>query len=273
MEFPSHDFSGPRLVPLPDLVQSRDEILQEIEVITSSSLTYQVANSLLNKRFADQLTATRKSEPDIDAIAELFSKNLRVSHEPSDRLALTIRYSHANPEVALKVVNSVAQNYIDYNRQIRFEEYMREVETLRGLADSQRKKVKAARAKIDQLKKQNEKRPFSDDMEIRERLNELIADRRTFEARMSDLKDSRTAEYMDAEKTHSELESEIAELEALLVGKHQSLVELNTLKRDLDIQNSALRVYEEHLSSYRAIVGPFNPRYPRVRISREVSVE
>lgn len=135
-------------------IKSNEDFLTQMRIIESGSIVQRVADRLTDselRRFmapyeSDYVSLFEKRTPE-----EILAQNRKV--EPIRMtLVVAIFYHHPDPEIAARIANYFAEEYIHYNTNLRIEGSMRAVEDLKGRAEQQRAKVEELELQIAEFK-------------------------------------------------------------------------------------------------------------------------
>jgi capsular exopolysaccharide synthesis family protein len=185
-----------------------------------------------------------------NAVLGAFKSNLRVMLEPNTRI-IDIHYKNPNKELAARVVNTLANTYIEQNFKTRFESTMQASDWLsRQLVDLQMK-VETSQEKLVKYQKDHQILGIDDKQNITtDKLDELNKELTAAESeRMQKESVYRLAEAGDSESAA-----------AVAAGAAQSKTSENSsvLLEKLQEQKSEIKIQIAQLSTQ------FGPAYPKV---------
>jgi succinoglycan biosynthesis transport protein ExoP len=121
-------------------VNSAEDLNTQVNILKSSTIIQRVAGRLTGndlRAFLAPYERTGRNPPSAEGVLE---KNRDVVPERLS-LIIAIEYRHPNREMAAKVANLFADEYIAYNAHVQSDESIKAVDELSGRADEQRKKV------------------------------------------------------------------------------------------------------------------------------------
>jgi capsular exopolysaccharide synthesis family protein len=238
----------------------------EVRILKSDLLALQVISQLnLDKlpefggngiKSSSSLELTTDAlQPDsarASALLGAFKGNLRVLLEPNTRI-IDIHYRSPNKELAARVVNAVANTYIEQNFKTRFESTMQASDWLsRQLVDLQMK-VETSQEKLVKYQKEHQILGIDDKQNITtEKLDELNRELTAAEsARMEKESVYRLAESGDTDSAAS-----IAA--GMANGEGKSFVATSALLDKLQAQKADLKIQAAQLNTQ------FGPAYPKI---------
>src|SRR6266498_1762190 len=265
------DKPDPMLTSIRDGNNSMDyydptDLETEVRVLRSDLLSLQVISQLNLDRMPEfgghgrqspsalELT-TDALQPDSEranALLGAFKGNLRVLLEPNTRI-IDIHFRSPNKELAARVVNAVANTYIEQNFKTRFESTMQASDWLsRQLVDLQMK-VETSQEKLVKYQKEHQILGTDDKQNITTaKLDELNKELTTAESmRMEKESLYRLAESGDAESAAS-VAAGLGQSEGKAsIATSQLLDKLQAQKADLRVQAAQLNTQ-------------FGPAYPKI---------
>lgn len=238
----------------------------EVRILKSDLLALQVISQLnLDKlpefggngiKSSSSLELTTDAlQPDsarASALLGAFKGNLRVLLEPNTRI-IDIHYRSPNKELAARVVNAVANTYIEQNFKTRFESTMQASDWLsRQLVDLQMK-VETSQEKLVKYQKEHQILGIDDKQNITtEKLDELNKELTAAEsARMEKESVYRLAESGDTDSAAS-----IAA--GMANGEGKAFVATSGLLDKLQAQKADLKIQAAQLNTQ------FGPAYPKI---------
>ena len=186
------------------------------------------------------------------ALLGAFKGNLRVLLEPNTRI-IDIHYRSPNKELAARIVNAVANTYIEQNFKTRFESTMQASDWLsRQLVDLQMK-VETSQEKLVRYQKQHQILGIDDKQNITtEKLDDLNKELTAAEsARMEKESLYRLAEAGDTDSAAS-----IAA--GMVSGGGRAFVATSALLDKLQAQKADLKIQAAQLNTQ------FGPAYPKI---------
>ncbi|MGH9554411.1 MAG: GumC family protein [Terriglobales bacterium] len=225
----------------------------QVRVLQSDTLAQEVIRKLQldkNPSFAGELANPQKdpeasSEPPLsqaerdEIMIGIFRGSMSVNAIPNSRI-VEIRFTNPDPDLAARVTNTLAQNYIEHNFKTKFESTMQTSEWLsRQLADLQLK-VETTQEKLVRYQQEH------GILGVDEKQNIITA-------KLDELNRELTA--AEADRIQKEARHRLASSgEADLVAR----AEANTLLDKLRSQEADLR------TQYSQVTTQFGPSYPRV---------
>jgi succinoglycan biosynthesis transport protein ExoP len=238
----------------------------EVRILKSDLLSLQVISQLnLDKlpefggngiRSSSSLELTTDAiQPDsarATALLGAFKGNLRVLLEPNTRI-IDIHYRSPNKELAARIVNAVANTYIEQNFKTRFESTMQASDWLsRQLVDLQMK-VETSQEKLVKYQKEHQILGIDDKQNITtEKLDELNRELTAAEsARME-----KESVYRLAESGDTDSAATIAA--GMANGEGKAFVATSSLLDKLQAQKADLKIQAAQLNTQ------FGPAYPKI---------
>lgn len=123
-------------------VRSAEDLNTQVNILKAGTIIQRVAERLKGddlKRFLAPYEAKKKGDEPIDLLKIIEDNRDIVPQRLS--LVVAIKYQHPDREIAAKVANFFAGEYINYTSSTRVEESLKAVEELEEKANEQRKKV------------------------------------------------------------------------------------------------------------------------------------
>lgn len=236
----------------------------EVRILRSDLLALQVVKQLnldhlpqfggsgMSQSNSLELTtdALQPDSPRADAILASFKSNLRVILEPNTRI-IDIHFRSPNKELAARVVNTVANTYIEQNFKTRFESTMQASDWLsRQLVDLQMK-VETSQEKLVKYQKDHQILGIDDKQNLTTaKLDELNKELTTAESERM----QKESVYRLAEEGDSQSAAAVAQS----ANQNKSSNMSSGLLDKLQEQKSDLQVQIAQLSTQ------FGPAYPKV---------
>jgi len=122
-------------------VRTSEDLNTQIKVLESSTLAKAVADRLQKENLTDVFLAPYSvSNKSKEAIAEILFHNRKIVPERSS-LMIMLAYNHPDPEIAAKVANMFAEEYINYNMTLNIDGSMKAIFDLKERAKEQQKVV------------------------------------------------------------------------------------------------------------------------------------
>lgn len=121
-------------------VNSAEDLNTQVNILKSATIVQRVADQLKGEdlhRFIRPYTKVRSPEPNP---LRILTANREIVPERLS-LIIDIQYKHPDREVAAKIANLFADEYIAYNAHVQVDESIKAVEELQQRADAQRRKV------------------------------------------------------------------------------------------------------------------------------------
>jgi polysaccharide biosynthesis transport protein len=238
----------------------------EVRILTSDLLALQVISQLnLDKlpefggngiKSSSSLELTTDAlQPDsarASALLGAFKGNLRVLLEPNTRI-IDIHYRSPNKELSARVVNAVANTYIEQNFKTRFESTMQASDWLsRQLVDLQMK-VETSQEKLVKYQKEHQILGIDDKQNITtEKLDELNRELTAAESERME----KESVYRLAESGDTDSAASIAA--GMANGEGKAFVATSGLLDKLQAQKADLKIQAAQLNTQ------FGPAYPKI---------
>jgi polysaccharide biosynthesis transport protein len=127
-------------------VRSAEDLNTQVKVLESSTIIQKVAERLTGDDLRAFIAPYEKSGSEAPLVTQLLLNNRKIVPQRLS-LVIQVQYDHPDPQIAAKVANLFADEYMNYNARMRFESSMRAVEELKTSAEEQRHKVDELAAK------------------------------------------------------------------------------------------------------------------------------
>jgi polysaccharide biosynthesis transport protein len=121
-------------------INTAEDLNTQVNILKSSTIVDRVAGRLTPAEIQDFLAPYLRANRPPPSVEVLLEKNRDVVPQRLS-LIIAITYRHPNREIAARVANLFADEYIAYNAHIQADESFKAVEELSQRADEQRKKV------------------------------------------------------------------------------------------------------------------------------------
>jgi succinoglycan biosynthesis transport protein ExoP len=135
-------------------VRTLEDVNTQLNILKSDTIVLAVARQLTGEDLNRFLAPYRKPDQPLPRIEQILTLNRDVSPERLS-LLMDVSYVHPDREIAAKVANLFASEYIAYNAHTSVEQSMKAVEELEQRANDQRKKVDGIAAALQAYREKN----------------------------------------------------------------------------------------------------------------------
>ncbi|MFP4203295.1 MAG: GumC family protein, partial [Opitutales bacterium] len=137
-------------------INSSEDLNTQIEILESMTIVNAVKDRLQEEEREQFMEPYRDSYSFLPShnISEILMRNRRIIPERMS-LIVNIAYTHPDPEMAARVANLFADEYIEYNLSHNIDQSMQAVEDLRTRADRQREEVEDLDMQLAEYREDN----------------------------------------------------------------------------------------------------------------------
>ena len=121
-------------------VRSVEDINTQVNILKSTAIMQRVADKLTGDDLQRFLAPYEKKDRPTPSVLRILELNREIIPQRLS-LIVSLQYRHPNPEIAAKVANLFADEYITYSAHVRVDESLKAVVELEQRATEQRKKV------------------------------------------------------------------------------------------------------------------------------------
>lgn len=147
-------------------IQSMEDFNTQVQILQSVAMAERVSDRITGEERVRFMAPYEKGGiGDPLTPLEVLMKNRQVSPQRMS-LVVAVHYSHPDKDLAARVANYFAEEYIDHNLRLRIEDSMKAVEDLRVRAEQQRQTVEEVENRLQDYREKHSTVSFDQDRDI-----------------------------------------------------------------------------------------------------------